>query len=87
MQVSVSARSNSNRYRYEFVCMYEDLSRSEVRLHRLYDWMGLLYFVDNDYYITNTCSCQYIIECMFLVLQKNKLPPCRYILAAYVREI
>jgi len=35
--LSVSARSNSNHFGVEFVCMYKDLSSSEVRQHRLHE--------------------------------------------------
>ncbi len=34
---------------YGFVCMYEDLFNSEVQPHRLYDWIGLLYFTNSKY--------------------------------------
>lgn len=48
--VGVFAQSNSYQLIiYEFVCMYKDLSDSEVLQHHLYERIGLLYSLDDKY--------------------------------------
>ena len=61
----------------ERFCAYVYKTCPMVLAHRLR--RGLLYFLDG-YYISNICSCQAKIECLFgfrwKIREKIKLPPC-----------